>query len=99
MSPKPKTKPTISTKEVRKLATLSRLALTESQEEQLRGELSHILDYFKAIDAINEDVPLDRPARSASALRRDEVMPSDPEGVLKGVPYRKGRLVRAPRVF
>lgn len=32
-------------------------------------------------------------------MRPDEVRPSDPEGVLRGVPKKRGRLVRAPRVF
>ncbi|MDA4122867.1 MAG: aspartyl/glutamyl-tRNA amidotransferase subunit C [Thaumarchaeota archaeon] len=90
--------PTMSLESVRRLAGLSRLNLTASEEERLLSEFSSILEYFKVLDRSAgpaEDGPTVTPAN----LRRDEVGPSDGDGVMKGVPRRKGRLVRAPRVF
>jgi aspartyl/glutamyl-tRNA(Asn/Gln) amidotransferase C subunit len=98
LSPR-KSKPTITADQVRQLANLSRLTLTESQEQELRKELSSILEYFSAVDGVDSNLPLDKITQDASTLRADEVGPSDPEGVLNGVPQRKGRLVKAPRVF
>jgi aspartyl/glutamyl-tRNA(Asn/Gln) amidotransferase C subunit len=89
----------VTPEEVRRLAALSRLNVTRPEEERLRGELSAILGYFRTVDRVPSDVTDERTALDPALLRPDEVRPSDPEGVLKGVPRRKGRLVRAPRVF
>lgn len=97
MSPRPKDAVTLE--EVRRLASLSRLTLTRPEEERLREELSSILDYFKVVDGVAGAGNGVRMIQATSDLRPDEVRPSDPEGVLRGVPRRKGRLVRAPRVF
>jgi len=84
--------------QVRRLASLSRITLTASEEERLIGEFSSILEYFSVVDKVG-DVPTPGSPSEANVMRPDEVEPSDPEGVLKGVPRRRGRLVRAPRVF
>jgi aspartyl/glutamyl-tRNA(Asn/Gln) amidotransferase C subunit len=98
LSPR-KSKPGITSDQVRQLATLSRLTLSPSEEEEMRKDISSILEYFGAVDSVKEEVPLDKAALDANSLRADEVRPSDPEGVLGGVPQKKGRLVKAPRVF
>jgi len=64
----------------------------------LLSEFSSILEYFKVLDRLAVPVEEGRTVVPAG-LRRDEVGPSDGDGLLKGVPRRKGRLVRAPRVF
>ncbi|MDA4113464.1 MAG: aspartyl/glutamyl-tRNA amidotransferase subunit C [Thaumarchaeota archaeon] len=89
----------VSLEEVRRLASLSRLTMTRPEEERLREELSSILDYFRVVDGVSGHIETGRLAEEAALLRPDEVRPSDPEGVLRGVPHKKGRLVRAPRVF
>lgn len=89
----------ITSEQVRQLAALSRLTLTSSQEEELRSELSSILDYFDAVDSVDNAIEPEVRVVEPAALRADKVGLSDPEGVLKGVPQRKGRLVKAPRVF
>jgi len=86
--------------QVERLAELSRLSLGPGEAEKLRGELSSILGYFAAIDKV--EVPSSSPASEPSkdgGLRDDLVRPSTPEAILEGVPQRKGRYVRAPRVF
>ena len=91
--------PTVDLRQVERLAELSRLSLGPQEAERLRGELSSILDYFATLDKV--DVSKVTPAREAASggLREDIVKPSTPEEILQGVPQRKGRFVRAPRVF
>jgi len=72
--------------------------LEKQDAERLRGELSSILEYFATLDQV--DVHKVRPTKGdlAGGLRDDVVRPSVPE-VLDGVPQKKGKYVRAPRVF
>jgi aspartyl/glutamyl-tRNA(Asn/Gln) amidotransferase C subunit len=96
---KTKTKTKITAEDIRRLGNLAKLSMSASEEERLREELSSILEYFRVVDQVREDVAIDQLGDDAANLRADEVGPSDPEGVLRGVPQRKGRLVKAPRVF
>jgi len=85
--------------QVERLAELSRLSLSPQEAQRLRGELSAILEYFAALDKV--DVSKAGPTEEAApgSLREDTVRPSTPDEILSGVPQRKGRYVRAPRVF
>jgi aspartyl/glutamyl-tRNA(Asn/Gln) amidotransferase C subunit len=85
---------------VERLADLSRLSIGPEEAERLRGELSSIVEYFAALDkvVISKPVP-EREASLAVGLRDGVVRPSNPEAILGGVPQRKGRYVKAPRVF
>jgi aspartyl/glutamyl-tRNA(Asn/Gln) amidotransferase C subunit len=94
-----KSKVKITAEQVRQLGNLAKLSMTAAEEESLRAELSSILDYFAIVDAVKDDVAIDQLTLSTEELRKDDVGPSDPEGVFKGVPQKKGRLVKAPRVF
>jgi len=89
----------VDARQVERLAELSRLSLSPKEAERLRGELSSILEYFAALDEV--DVSNAGPPTEAASggLRDDEVRPSAPDEILQGVPQRKGRYVRAPRVF
>jgi len=91
--------PSVEAPQVERLAELSRLSLSPQEAERLRGELSSILEYFAALDKV--DVSEVGPPQSATSggLREDAVRPSTPDEILQGVPQRKGRYVRAPRVF
>jgi len=89
----------VSQEEVRRLASLSKLNITRAEEEKLRRELSSILDYFRVVDGATAQVAPPRLTRTPGELRPDEARASDPEGALRGVPQKKGRLVKAPRVF
>ena len=94
-----KTKTKISVEQVRQLGNLAKLSMTAAEEETLKSELSSILGYFDAVDQVKDTVAIDRNSIQASVLRSDQVGPSDPEGVLRGVPQKKGRFVKAPRVY
>lgn len=85
--------------QVGRLAELSRLSLSSQEAERLRGELSSILEYFAALDKVDVS-EIGRTEDAAPAtLREDSVRPSTPDEILQGVPRRKGRYVKAPRVF
>ena len=99
-----KTKPPPSSVDVGRvewLAQLARLSLGPREADKLKGELSSILDYFAALDKV--DIGRARPAPESNgtfgANRDDVVRPSDADEILKGVPEKKGRYVKAPKVF
>jgi len=90
----------VDLRQVERLADLSRLLLGPHEAERLRGELSSILEYFATLDKVDiSKIPTVAAASQDGALRQDVVRPSTPEEILGGVPQRKGRYVRAPRVF
>jgi aspartyl/glutamyl-tRNA(Asn/Gln) amidotransferase C subunit len=92
-------KTAVTPEEVRRLAALSKLEMTRAEEDAVREDISSILEYFRIVDSVPGSGGVPSRSLEPAELRRDEVGPSDPEGVLKGVRHRKGRLVRAPRVF
>jgi aspartyl/glutamyl-tRNA(Asn/Gln) amidotransferase C subunit len=96
-----KTKPASSVDigQVEWLAQLSRLSLGPREAEKLRGELSSILDYFATLDKVSVGRSALVPKRPTGGKRDDVVVPSDPDAILKGVPEKKGRYVKAPKVF
>jgi aspartyl/glutamyl-tRNA(Asn/Gln) amidotransferase C subunit len=93
------TKSKITADQVRRLGDLAKLSISPGSEERLIGELSSIIDYFEVVDRVRDDVPVDQLTQEPNELRPDEVVPSSPDRVMKGVPQKKGNLVRAPRVF
>jgi aspartyl-tRNA(Asn)/glutamyl-tRNA(Gln) amidotransferase subunit C len=91
--------PSVDARQVERLAELSRLSLGKQEADRLRGELSSILDYFATLDRVDLSGEGQGGETSPGNLREDEVGPSTPEEILQGVPQRKGRFVKAPRVF
>jgi aspartyl-tRNA(Asn)/glutamyl-tRNA(Gln) amidotransferase subunit C len=89
----------VDIREVEKLAGLSRLSLGQQEAERLRGELSSILEYFATLDKVDVSKVAQTQGVQDGLLREDVVRPSTPEDILRGVPQKKGRYVRAPRVF
>ena len=98
--PKPPKPPSVELRQVQRLADLSRLSLAPQEGERLREELSSILGYFAVLDKVDlgKEVPPLELVKDG-AHREDVVRPSTPEEILAGVPQRRGRHVRAPRVF
>ena len=87
-------------RQVERLADLSRLSLGPQEAERMRGELSSILGYFATLDKVEvSKSPAPQGTLQEGVLREDVVRPSTPDEILPGVPQRKGRYVRAPRVF
>src|SRR5689334_18430078 len=91
----------IGRKTVNRLGELSRLSLAPHEAEKMQVELSAILAYFAELDKVDLPRNLDfvESAREKAGLRQDIPRPSSPDEILAGVPQKKGRYVRAPRVF
>jgi aspartyl-tRNA(Asn)/glutamyl-tRNA(Gln) amidotransferase subunit C len=94
-------------KQVRHVARLARLALTEAEEEQFASQLSHVLDYIEKLKSV--DVSGVQPlsfagdqtsSDPAQAMRPDEVRPSLPRDVvLAAAPAHDGRAFLVPRII
>lgn len=85
--------------EVEKLAGLAHLAMSPQEAERLQDELSSILAYFSTLDKVDVSKVKDVGGALQPSLREDAPRPSTPEEVMRGVPQKRGRYVRAPRVF
>ncbi|HEY0706095.1 MAG TPA: Asp-tRNA(Asn)/Glu-tRNA(Gln) amidotransferase subunit GatC [Polyangia bacterium] len=93
--------PRIDPNEVREIAQLSRLRLSEPEVARLTGELDAILGYIdelkqvdtEGVEPMTHAVPFDCP------LRADEVGPMlTPDEALAGAPRREGTLFVVPRI-
>ena len=80
---------TLSTDEVRHIARLARLALSEDEVERMRDQLSSILDHCQVLSEIDtENVPptaqsfeltnVERPDVPGAAIARDEALEDAP---------------------
>ena len=92
----------LSQKEVRHIAKLARLEMTEAQENLYREQLSAILDYIAKLRELDTtDVP---PTYGGGlpqmTLRADEVRPSlTPEELLKNASETEDDQFKIPPVF
>jgi aspartyl-tRNA(Asn)/glutamyl-tRNA(Gln) amidotransferase subunit C len=91
----------ITAEEVRELAVLARLALSEQEIARMTGDLDAILDYVDAmremdtagVEPMTHAVPFDCP------LRADEVAPSLPvDEALANAPRREASFFQVPRI-
>ena len=88
--------------QVRRIAKLSRLKLSEDEIQTYAAQLSRVLDYFNQLDAIDTAgvAPLDHPLPTANVLRADRPHESlDAETALRNAPQREGFCFRVPKVL
>jgi aspartyl-tRNA(Asn)/glutamyl-tRNA(Gln) amidotransferase subunit C len=88
--------------EVRRIATLARIALSEDEVERFRAELSAILDHFQILDEIDtSDVPPTAQSVDLSNVQRaDDARPSlEREEVLRNAPRREDGYFRVRAVL
>ena len=86
--------------QVDRLASLSRLSLAPGEAKRLGDELKSILEYFATLDKVDvSGVSFPKEEVQEEGTREDTVRESAPDEILTGVPQKKGRLVKAPRVF
>ncbi len=92
----------LTTDDVRYIAKLARVALGDDEVEQLRGELSGILDHFAVLNDVDTDgvPPTAQTHGLTSVLRADETEPSlDPAEVLANAPRRDDNYLRVRAVL
>ena len=92
----------ISRDEVKHVARLARLALTEDEERRMTEQLSSILEYIEKLNELDTgDIePTYHAVEMTNVLRDDEVRPSYPlDEVLKNAPDRQGPFFIVPRII
>lgn len=88
--------------QVRKVAKLSRLELTEAEVAEFTGQLSAILDYVGKMNELNtEDVePLAHCLPVSNCFREDVVRESlGTEKTLSNAPQRDGEFFKVPKIL
>ena len=88
--------------EVRHIASLARLALTDEEAERLREQLSGILDHFELLKQLDTSgvQPTAHSLPLTNVMRDDETWNSlTPDKVLANAPRAEGDYVRVRAVF
>ena len=92
----------ITIDEVRWIATLARLELSDAELTLMAGELSPILDYFDQLKSVPTDgvEPLAHPLRIHNVFREDEPAASlSVDDALSNPPARSGNFFSVPPVL
>ncbi len=92
----------LTTDEVRHIARLARIALTDEEIERYREQLSGILDHFQVLNEVDtSDVPPTAQSLDVSNVQRaDVVRPSLPrEDVLRNAPRQEDGYLRVRAVL
>lgn len=88
--------------EVRKVASLSRLAMGEQELLESGKQLTVILDYVRLLDEvdISHVAPMTHPIPSENVFRDDEVRPSlTRESALSNAPKTDGQFFLVPKIL
>lgn len=92
----------IDREQVRNIAYLIRLALTDEEVEVFSAQLSTIVDYFDSLAEVDVEgiPPYQHPQLPRERLREDVVQPSMPrDDLLANAPQHQDGLVRVPVVL
>jgi len=91
----------LSREEVKHVALLARLELTDAEREQFTTQLNSILEHFQVLTELDTSgiEPTSHVIPLQSVLRDDEVRPSLPaEEVMANAPDRLAETFRVPRI-
>jgi aspartyl-tRNA(Asn)/glutamyl-tRNA(Gln) amidotransferase subunit C len=86
---------------VRRIAHLARIAVTEDEIEDLRGEINAILAFVEQLQQINVEgvEPMTSVTPMAMKKRKDVVTDGgDADAVLRNAPAREGNYFAVPKV-
>lgn len=92
----------VTREEVKRIAKLAKLSLTEVEEINLQKELSSILDYMDKLNEIdtNDVEPLSHPIPVENVFREDKVEKSiSREDALKNAPDVTEEFFKVPKVI
>lgn len=93
----------LSREDVLKLASLSKLKLTEEEIEKLRSELSEILNYVEILDKVDTDglEPTFQVSGLKNVYRKDEIKDYgyDSKDLLKSAPATQDNQFKVKRVL
>ena len=88
--------------DVKKIAHLARLDVSDGQMASIAKDLSNILDLVEQLSAVDTDgvIPMAHPLHMAQRLRSDEVTESDRREVFQSVaPQTEAGLYLVPKVI
>ena len=93
----------ISKEEVKHIAKLARMELTQEEIESFQKDLSSILDYFEILKKINTNKiePTFHPFEAEeNRIREDKVLLDDVnDEIVKAFPEKKGEYAKVKQVF
>jgi len=92
----------LSREQVRHIAELAKLGITEEEAELFAGQLSEILEYAQMLNQLDtsEIPPTAQAIRMRSVTRRDEVQPSlSPDKILANAPQREGNCFKVKLIL
>ena len=92
----------VKKEDVKNIAKLSKLRLSEDEIEEFTGDLNQILDYVKKLDSLDTKnvEPLSHPLEGVNVLREDELEKSiDKETALKNASERTEEFFKVPKVI
>jgi len=94
---------TISVSDVKKLAKLSALHVSDDEVATLQAELNHILEYVEQLNSVNTDgvEPTYQVTGLASVTRADTIIDYGVtnEDLLKNAPSAQNGQIKVPRVI
>ncbi len=91
----------MDSQEVKKIADLCRIDLTEAEVDKLKKQFSDILDYIREIDRLNlEGVePASHPFDLKNVFREDRVAEPLGEKILAVAPASERGMIRVPQII
>jgi aspartyl-tRNA(Asn)/glutamyl-tRNA(Gln) amidotransferase subunit C len=92
----------LSAEQVRWVANLARLELTDAELATMTGQLNRIVEYVDQLQQLNTDgvEPLAHALELANVFRADEPQPSLPvDAALANAPRRRGDFYAVPAVL
>ncbi len=92
----------LTREEVKHIATLCRIGMTEEDLETMPGQLSQILDLFRILQEVDTDgvPPTGHSVPLQTVMRDDESRPSHPrEEVLTNAPSQEGDQIKVKVVL
>lgn len=92
----------IDRKQVHRVATLARLALTEEEEAQFTTQLGNILEYFQQLSELDTSnvEPTTRAIDVSNVTRPDELQPyPNRDAILSSAPEQDGEFFKVPKIL
>jgi aspartyl-tRNA(Asn)/glutamyl-tRNA(Gln) amidotransferase subunit C len=87
--------------EIRRVAALAHLALSDAEEQQLASQLGKILEFVQSLSSLDTAGATAAPATGGTPhLRDDELRPSlSPEVAVQNAPASVGSAVSVPKIL
>ncbi len=88
--------------DVRKVASLARLSLSDAELQATGQQLTKILEYVQLLDEVDiaDVTPMTHPVPAENVFRADEIRPSLPrEAALSNAPKTDGQFFVVPKIL